>query len=220
MAFRCDPRVAWLHAVDIDFSELSQAHRYKLLTALVIPRPIAWVTTLNDDGSVNAAPYSFFNVLGNKPPLVALGPGDRPDGQIKDTPRNIAARGHFVVNLVDRAMAEAMHRSAAPFPAGVSETSALGIELEPSSTLATPRISGCKVHLECSHADTIYVEQNRVVFGIIRHMHLKDGIVDPQTFHVDAGAFEGVGRLQGPGWYCTSDSRFDLGKFPPVPSDE
>lgn len=201
--------------MDIDFGALSESHRYKLLTALVVPRPIAWVTSVNDNGTVNAAPFSFFNVLGNRPPIVAIGPGDRPDGRPKDTPRNISARGHFVVNLVDPKVAGLMHDTSANYEAGVSEVDALGLSLEPSVSIETPRLKDCKVHLECRHWGTIDVEQNHVVFGIIQMMHVRDGIIDPQTYHITPGAFEAVGRLQGPGWYCTTESRFDLGRFPP-----
>jgi flavin reductase (DIM6/NTAB) family NADH-FMN oxidoreductase RutF len=133
---------------------------------------------------------------------------------MKDTPRNIAERGHFVVNLVDKALAQFMHKSAAPFQAGQSETEALGIETEPSTSISTPRIKDCKVHLECKHWGTVLVDENRVVFGIIERMHVRDGLIDPETYRVEPGAFEGIGRLQGPGWYCTSADRFDLGPFP------
>lgn len=202
--------------MDIDMTALKQSARYKLLTSLVIPRPIAWITTLNENDSVNAAPYSFFNVLGNRPPLVAFGPGNKADESPKDTPQNIERTGHFVVNLVHDRVADAMHRTAAPFPRGESEVEAIGIELEPSTVIATPRIAACKVHLECEYHSTIEIEQNRVVFGIVRHLHVRDGLVDEETFHVRPGAFEGVGRLQGPGWYCTTKDRFDLGSFPTV----
>ncbi len=202
--------------MDIDLTTLKQSARYKLLTSLVVPRPIAWITTLNEDCSVNAAPYSFFNVLGNRPPLIAFGPGDKPDGTPKDTPDNIARTGHFVVNLVHDRVADAMHRSAAPFPKGQSETTALKLELKPSTTISTPRIAACKVHLECEHHSTMKIEENRVVFGIVRHLHVRDGLVDAETLHIRPGAFEGVGRLQGPGWYCTTKDSFDLGPFPTV----
>lgn len=193
---------------------LTQGSRYKLLTALVIPRPIAWITTLNEDGTVNAAPYSFFNVLGNRPPIIAFGPGEKVDGSLKDTPRNIASRGNFVVNLVHERVADAMHRSAAPFPAGISEVEALGLQVDPSVSVETPRISACKVSLECEHHSTIEIGENRVVFGLVRYMHVRDGLLDPETFLLKPGAFDGVGRLQGPGWYCSSKDRFDLGPFP------
>jgi flavin reductase (DIM6/NTAB) family NADH-FMN oxidoreductase RutF len=206
--------------MDIDMQSLTQGARYKLLTALVIPRPIAWVTSLNSNGTVNAAPYSFFNVLGNRPPIVAFGPGEKSDGSSKDTPRNIALQKTFVVNLVHERIADAMHRSAAPFPEGVSEVDALGLSTEPSVSIETPRIAECKVCLECEHHSTIEVGENRVVFGVVRYLHVRDGLLDPQTFMLKPGAFEGVGRLQGPGWYCSSKDRFDLGPFPKVDSAE
>ncbi len=205
-----------LRRMDVNFKDLSSKVRYKLLTALVVPRPIAWVTTLNKDGSVNAAPYSFFNVMGNRPPIVALGPGDRPGGALKDTPQNIARQGEFVVNLVDLPAARAMHQTAAPFPAGTSEVEALSLATEPSTHVAPPRLQLSKVQLECRHWGTVSVEDNQVVFGVVEHLHIEDGLLDPETYQFTSKAFEGVGRLQGPGWYCTSADRFDLGGFPSV----
>lgn len=200
--------------MDLDLKSLSQSVSYKILTALVVPRPIAWVTSLDQDGRVNAAPYSFFNVLGNKPPLVAFAPGDRPDGVPKDTARNVKLTGEFVVNLVDREAAELMHATSAPFPPDVSEVEALGLETLPSVRVRTPRLRVSKIHLECRHWGTLEIGGNRVVFGLVEHMHVPDGLLDPTTYHVQPGAFEGIGRLQGPGWYCTSGDRFDLGRFP------
>ncbi len=208
--------MAWSPEMDVNFTSLSPNVRYKLLTALVVPRPIAWVTTLSETDIVNAAPYSFFNVMGNKPPVVAFGPGDRLDGTLKDTMRNIEHRREFVVNLVDPLVAEAMHHSAAPFPPEQSETDALELVTEPSSSLKTPRIQASKVHLECTLWDTIRVGENRIVLGLVQHLHTADGLIDPETHHIAPGAFEGVGRLQGPGWYCTTAERFDLGRYPDV----
>jgi flavin reductase (DIM6/NTAB) family NADH-FMN oxidoreductase RutF len=200
--------------MDLDLNSLGASVRYKILTALVIPRPIAWVTSLDEHGRVNAAPFSFFNVLGNKPPLVAFAPGDRPDGAPKDTARNVRLTGEFVVNLVDREAAEVMHATSAPFPPDVSEVEALGLETLPSTRVRPPRLRSSKIHLECKHWGTLEIGGNRVVFGLVEHMHVPDGMLDPTTYHVQPGAFEGVGRLQGPGWYCTSADRFDLGRFP------
>jgi flavin reductase (DIM6/NTAB) family NADH-FMN oxidoreductase RutF len=203
--------------MDLDFCSLKQSIRYKILTALVVPRPIAWVTSLNENGSVNLAPYSFFNVLGNAPPVVGLGMGVRSDGSAKDTRQNIEREGQFVVNLVDRALAETMHASAAPFAKGVSEADALGVALEPSQTVATPRVVLSKVHLECEYAQTVEIGDNRIILGTVLHLHTADGLLDPETFHVQPGAFVGVGRLQGPGWYCDSSTQFDLGSMPLAP---
>jgi flavin reductase (DIM6/NTAB) family NADH-FMN oxidoreductase RutF len=202
--------------MDLDMYELSQGARYKLLTALVIPRPIAWVSSLNEDGSVNLAPYSFFNVLGNRPPLVALGPGYKPDGSPKDTRLNIERNGLFVINMVDRELADVMHKTAAPFPADVSEASALGIQMTASVEGQVPGVVDSKVRLSCKYERTVVIGENQVVFGIVEKMWILDGLLDPTNLHLKPGAFSGVGRLQGPGWYCTSDDRFDLGGFPPV----
>ena len=202
--------------MDLNLDELTPNVRYKLLTALVIPRPIAWITTLNEDGSVNAAPYSFFNVLGNLPPLVAFGPGDRAPGQPKDTAVNAERRGEFVVNLIDRAGADALHRTSAPFPVGASEVDELGLVTLPSVAIATPRLELARVQLECRLAQKVEIGQNRVLFGIVLHMHVPDDWLDPTNFHVRPRVFEAVGRLQGPGTYCTTSDQFELGKFPTV----
>lgn len=200
--------------MELDLSQLSQGVRYKLLTSLVIPRPIAWVTTNNEDGSCNAAPYSFFNVLGNEPPIIAFGPGFRPDGTLKDTLRNIERERVFVINMVDRTLTEAMHQSAAPFAPGDSETQALGIATEPAATVDVPRIAASKVHLECRLWDILHIEGNRVVIGTVLHMQVAEGLLEPETYHIRKGAFDAVGRLQGPGQYTTCREQFDLGRFP------
>lgn len=200
--------------MDIDLLTLSEDRRYKLLTALVIPRPIAWITTESPEGLVNVAPFSFFNVLGNEPPLVAFGPSERAAGVLKDTPRNIAATGEFVVNLVDPGCLELMHQTASALPADVSEAEAVGLQLVPSVSVKPPRLAVSQVSLECRHERTIEIGDNRVVFGIIQHLHVQDGIVDPTTLRTEPGAFVAVGRLQGPGNYCTTRDLVKLGPYP------
>jgi flavin reductase (DIM6/NTAB) family NADH-FMN oxidoreductase RutF len=108
-------------AADIGFDALDPALRYKLLVGVVVPRPIAFVTTLGADGQVNAAPFSFFNVFSEEPPLVVLGLQSKPDNSPKDTTANIRRSGEFVVNLVDEDLAEAMNLCAVDFPPEVSE---------------------------------------------------------------------------------------------------
>src|SRR4051812_16773802 len=108
---------------------------YTLLASLVTPRPIAWVTTLGTDGVVNAAPFSFFNVLGAEPPIVGFCPGDREDGTPKDSARNIRLNHEFVVNLVDEDLAEVMNQTAATLPYGSSEIEATGLKTLPSSVV-------------------------------------------------------------------------------------
>lgn len=197
-----------------DMAELSQPNRYKLLTALVVPRPIGWITSLNAVGQVNLAPYSFFNVLGNSPPVVAFGPNRRPDGATKDTARNIEQNGEFVVNIVTPEAAPAMHASAAEFPADESEALALGLELLPSVQVKVPRVAISPVHLECRYLQTVELGGNRVVFGEVLLIHTPDDWIDPTNYRLLKDKLVAVGRLEGPGAYSTTRDRLDLGPVP------
>src|SRR5690349_17721662 len=123
-----------MEAFSADFTTLPQHDRYKLLCALVIPRPIALVTTLAPDGTVNAAPFSFFNVFSDDPPLLVLGLQSRPDGTPKDTPANVRERGSFVVNLVDESIADQMNTCAVDFPRDMSEVEIAQLKTAPSVT--------------------------------------------------------------------------------------
>src|SRR5579872_4989328 len=107
--------------MELDLEGKYADRAYAILASLVTPRPIAWVTTLGPDGTVNAAPFSFFNLLGAEPPILGFCPGDRDDGTPKDTARNIRLNHEFVVNLVDESTAQAMNATAASVPYGQSE---------------------------------------------------------------------------------------------------
>src|SRR5215470_7665440 len=120
-------------------SELSQRERCKVLTSFVLPRPIAWVTTLGPTGVVNAAPFSFFNVFAEDPPLVMFAVNKRPDGRLKDTWVNIKRTAEFVVNLTDEPLARAMHESSGDFPPDIGEPDYLGLKLAPSVDIKPPR---------------------------------------------------------------------------------
>src|SRR4029077_8253783 len=123
----------------ISFRDLDPQDRYKLLCGVVVPRPIALVTTLDENGKVNAAPFSFFNVFSEDPPLVVLGLQHRADHSPKDTTRNIHRSGQFVVHRVDEARAAAMSDCSIDFPSGNSEVEATGLETLPSIDVAVPR---------------------------------------------------------------------------------
>jgi len=112
--------------MELDLENESASRAYSLLVNLVTPRPIAWVTTITPEGIVNAAPFSFFNLLGANPPILGFCPGDREEGIPKDTARNIRSTHEFVVNLVDEALAEAMNKTAASVPYGVNELAIAG----------------------------------------------------------------------------------------------
>ena len=135
--------------LSFNFAELQPTQRYKLLCGLVVPRPIALVTTTSRDGVVNAAPFSFFNVFSENPALIVLGLQHNNDGSPKDTTRNIHLTGEFVVNLVDEGIAEAMNLSATDFPPGEGEPLALGMPTLPSLLVAPPRLADAPAAFEC-----------------------------------------------------------------------
>src|SRR5271154_7431173 len=124
--------------MQLNLAELTPGKRYHVLSSLVVPRPIAWVTTLNEDGQANAAPFSYFQLMGENPPLVVLGIGRRRDGSAKDSFRNIRRTKEFVINLVNEENAEQMNLSSTEFPAGMSETEALGLKTEASVVVKPP----------------------------------------------------------------------------------
>ena len=193
-----------------DLAELSAGDRYKLLGGLVVPRPIALVTTQSPEGRVNAAPFSFFNVFAEEPPLVVLGLGISPVGGAKDTTVNIRDTGEFVINLVDEPMAEAMNLCAIDFPPEISEIEIAGFDLAPSQKVAPPRIAQAPVNLECRRYVTLEVARERnLVIGQVMVAHVRDGLIDPATLRVDRDAYAPIGRLFGGGYVRTRD-RFEM----------
>lgn len=193
-----------------DFAGLSAVERYKLLGGLVVPRPIALVTSKSPEGRANAAPFSFFNVFAEEPALVVLGIGISPTGGAKDTTRNIRDTGEFVVNLVDEPLALAMNLCAIDFPPEVSEIEVAKLELTPSEGVAPPRLARAPVSLECRRYVTLQPGRERyLVLGEVLTLHVRDGIVDPATLRVDRDAYAPIGRLFGGGYVRTHD-RFEL----------
>jgi flavin reductase (DIM6/NTAB) family NADH-FMN oxidoreductase RutF len=205
--------------MDIAASELSPDRIYKLLVSTVMPRPIALVSTLNADGGLNAAPFSFFNVFSNAPPLLVIGieGNKRADGQPhKDTARNIAARGEFVVNLVSHAMAVPMVACAIDFPAGVSEFDQAGFTPRASKQVAVPGIAESPVSFECRLFNTVSLPFNRsLVTGEIVHLHVADSAIDDKL-HVDPDALDLIGRMHGAGWYTRTRDRFEVPRMTPA----
>src|SRR6516165_10137414 len=143
--------------------DITPHERYKLLISFVLPRPIAWITTLGPTGVVNAAPFSFFNVFAEDPPLIMFAVNKRPDGRIKDTWTNIKRSGEFVVNLTDEPLARAMHETSGDFPPDIGEPDYLGLKLAPSSKIAAPRLGDAPFAMECKTWKTIEVNGDRVL---------------------------------------------------------
>lgn len=185
---------------------------YAILASLVTPRPIAWVTTLGADGIVNAAPFSFFNLLGADPPILGFCPGDRDDGTPKDTARNIRLHHEFVVNLVDESTAEAMNKTAASLPYGESEIAAAGLTITPSTKVAPPRISESPASLECVEWGTLQIGGNRLVIGLIKCVHVREDLFDTKALRINSERLQTVGRMASPNWYCRTQERFEMAR--------
>lgn len=194
----------------LDFARLDAQQRYKLLTALVIPRPIALVTTLGPEGVVNAAPYSFFNAFSQDPPLVVLGIERRRPDRPKDTGRNIDLTGEFVVNLVSEDIAAAMNVCAVDFPAEVSELEAAGLDVAESRFVRPPRIAQAPAALECRTFTLMRIGRTReLVIGEVLGSWVRDDILDPRTLRIDLQRYRPVGRLFG-NLYCRVRDVFEL----------
>ncbi|KZD08960.1 flavin reductase family protein [Oceanibaculum pacificum] len=184
--------------------------QYKLLAATVVPRPIALVATADEHGNQNAAPYSFFNTMGENPPTLVLGLQEKADGSLKDTTVNIQRSGQYVVHTVDEGIAEAMDLCAAEFPRGLSEAAAAGLTLVPSDRVAPMRIAEAPVAFECERIAMVQVSPGRqIVIGKVLTMHVRDGLIDPDTLRVDTAQYRPVGRLFGT-LYCRTGDQFEL----------
>ena len=196
--------------LSFDFATLPPASRYKLLTGLVVPRPIALVTTVSAAGVVNAAPFSFFNVFAQEPPLLVLGMDAKPGGEMKDTLANIRQNRAFVVHLVDEAGARDMNDCAIDFPPEISEPAALGLALTPGTHGPVPRLAAAPVAMECRHVTTLNFGPMRdLVIGEVLALHTRAGIVDAQTLRTDYKVYKPIGRLGGT-LYTHQDAQFSM----------
>jgi flavin reductase (DIM6/NTAB) family NADH-FMN oxidoreductase RutF len=168
------------------------------------------VTTLNEDGSVNAAPFSFFNVFGDEPPLVIFAPGNRDDGSPKDTACNCERTGEFVINMVDEALAQAMVQTAASLPYGVSEVGQGQLETTASSVVTPPRIIAAPVALECKVHEIQRIGENRLVLGIVHRVQVREEFFDTGSLRVRGELFHPLGRMSVPDWYCRTGDLFEM----------
>lgn len=192
-----------------DFGALTARERYKLLIGTVIPRPIAFITTVSKDGSFNAAPFSFFNVLTHDPAIVAIGVENHADLSFKDTARNVRETEVFTVNMVDDALAQAMEICAIKFGPGVDELAEAGLTPVPGTHVASPRILEAPASLECRRYMTLEVGKAReIILGQVVGLHIRSDLVD-ERLHVDQIGMDAIGRLGGHGYARTRD-QFDI----------
>jgi flavin reductase (DIM6/NTAB) family NADH-FMN oxidoreductase RutF len=183
--------------MEIDPGPQTMQENYKLMTGLIVPRPIAWVTTLTGQGRVNLAPFSAFTFCSHKPPMVAISIGHRA-GELKDTGHNLLRDGEFVVNIADRSMTEALHASSAHYPPDESEAEALGLATTPSSLVKPPRLSAAPASLECRLHTSLALgdEGNRLVIGEVLRFHIADHLI--RNGKVETRELDPIARLGGP----------------------
>ncbi len=189
---------------------LTSRERYKVLTSFVLPRPSAWVTTVGPTGVVNAAPFSFFNVFCEDPPLCMIAVNQRPDGRVKDTLVNIRRSGEFVVQIADEPLARAMHDSSGDFPPDIGEPGHLGLRLASSSKLSVPRLADAPWAMECRTWKTIDVNGDRqLIMGEGIHFHIRDELWDAAAMRVHMDRYHPVGRMFADR-YCRTDDRIEF----------
>ncbi|MBL8385013.1 MAG: flavin reductase family protein [Burkholderiales bacterium] len=181
----------------VEAAALSTPEAYRLLIGCVTPRPIAWITTVDAAGAVNAAPFSSFNYVAHSPPMLAVNIGTR-DGALKDTARNIVATGEFTVNAATEANMELMHQCSAEYAPGESEAAALGIALLPGVAVRAPRIACSPIHMECRLERAVPLGRglNTLYIGEIVAFHLSPDVYDGRQ--VDSVKLRPVARLGGP----------------------
>ena len=199
--------------MDFDLTQTTPHQTYKLLIGLVVPRPIAWITTRNLAGQLNAAPFSAYNYVGTDPPLVAIGVGNRPGPAIvgKDTAQNIRNTREFVINIVTEELGQAMNLCGIEFPPGVDELAIAGLETEPSQLVAVPRIRRSPASLECREVTTMEIGRSRVILGQVVSVYVRDEFVDPAGPYIRADQMHTIGRMNGLGNYVrTRDAFFQI----------
>ena len=183
--------------VTVDASALDTTSAYRLIIGCVTPRPVAWVTTIDAEGRVNAAPFSSYNYVAHSPPMLAINIGLR-EGRLKDTARNIVATGEFVVNVATEANLDLMHACSAEYPPEVSETEELGIALLPGVKVRVPRIAVAPIQMECRLERALALGRgpNTLYIGEVLAFHLSREIYDGR--HVDSARMRPIARLGGP----------------------
>ena len=198
--------------MNIDFAGLPPRTAYAWMGSLIMPRPIAWVSTVSPDGAANLAPFSFFTGVTSNPPTLMFVPVNDREGRPKHTLRNIEQVPEFVVNVVPRRLAEAMSACAATIPYGESEFVAFGVGAVPSTRVRAPRVAGSPAAFECTLHQIVRVGEGpmagNVVIGRIVALHVEDEVLDADGLP-DPGKLDLVGRLGGDG-YTTTRDRFDL----------
>jgi flavin reductase (DIM6/NTAB) family NADH-FMN oxidoreductase RutF len=193
---------------DLETGRRSQG--YKLLVGLVAPRPIALITSMDENGRLNAAPFSAYSYLCTDPPIVGVGVTNRPEDPFvpKDTARNIRRTGEFVINVVTEDIAEKMNICATEFPAEFSELEMAGFTTAPSEAVKVPRIAEAHAALECKEYATLEIGRSRIILGRVVSIFVEDRFVDPKGPYILAEGLHSIGRMNGLGNYVRTRDSF------------
>ena len=204
--------------MEIRPEDLTLSERYKLLIGAIVPRPIAFVSTISPDGRPNLAPFSFYNGVGSNPMTLLFCPGNKGDGSEKDTLRNCkpveeGGTGEFVVNVSSESYIRAVVAAAEPLPWGESEFELTGLAAAPSRVVAPPRVAAAPLAFECRTLQVLRTNPGEpaggnVVLGEVVHVFVEEGLVN-ERLHVDPARLRAVGRMGGIG-YATTRDRFEL----------
>ncbi|HMO34674.1 MAG TPA: flavin reductase family protein [Gemmatales bacterium] len=195
----------------LEAGNVSATDLYQALVSIVSPRPIAWVTTLDKQGHVNLAPYSFYNVFSSNPPVVVFSPTIRPDLTKKDTLLNLEEVPEFVINTATLPLAHAVNESSRELPRYESEAEHLSLELVPSVLVKPPRLKASPAHLECRVRQIISLgtqpRAGNLVIGEVLAIYVNDEII--QNGKIDPRLLNTIGRLGGQ-WFCETTALFEL----------
>ena len=196
--------------MDFDMAKEPARVIYNLLIGLVAPRPIAWVTSMDEEGRLNAAPFSSYNYLCTDPPVVGMGVMNKPGGGFvpKDTAWNIRRTGEFVVNVVTEDLLKQMNICATDFPAEMNELEMAGLTTVASKHVKVPRIAECHAALECVEHATIEIGRSRIVLGRVVGMYVEDQYVDVSGPYIKADELHAIGRMNGLGSYVRTRDAF------------
>lgn len=202
--------------MQIDPKKQTKAENYKLLIGSVLPRPIAFVTSKNTHGLVNAAPFSFFSGISASPPMISFACTRKADGQMKDTAYNIMKTREFVVHVVDETNVCEVNDTAVDFPPDISEVEEIGFDLLPSAVVDVPRIAQSKIQMECKlHKMLMLGESDKnahtdLIIGEIVQFHIEDSLYDSGRILTER--LNPIGRLAGT-MYCKIGETFSLSRL-------
>jgi flavin reductase (DIM6/NTAB) family NADH-FMN oxidoreductase RutF len=199
---------------EINPADLERGQVYKLLTGSIVPRAIAWVSSVSADGTRNLAPFSYFTAVSANPPMVIFCPGTRgTDNGDKDTYHNVKATGEFVINFVNAANAEAMNITATEVPAEVDEFERAGLTPIPSKMVNVPRVQESPIHFECKLHQIVDAGDGHVVIGEVLYMHFDEAVFKAGNY-IDVEALQPLARLAGP-QYAYLHHVFEMKRLPP-----